>query len=69
MPRIVLGWWGILLVASGLLNGGPSLAETRFSDSVVVTQALDDDLYAAGGEVRIEGAIAGAVVGFRPLRG
>ena len=62
MPRIVLGWWGILLVASGLLNGGPSLAETRFSDSVVVTQALDDDLYAAGGEVRIEGAIAGAAV-------
>lgn len=62
MPRVVLGWWGILLAAPGLLNGGPSSAETRFSDAVVVTQALDDDLYAAGGEVRIEGAIAGAAV-------
>ena len=70
MPRGVLGrWarvmlrrWGILLVASGLLNGGPLLAETRFSDSVVVTQAIDDDLYAVAGEVRIESAVAGAAV-------
>jgi hypothetical protein len=41
---------------------GPSLAETRFSDSIVITESVDDDLYAAGGEVRIEGSIAGAAV-------
>ena len=53
---------GILLVLSGLTAGGPSLAETRFSDSVVVTQAIDDDLYAVAGNVRIEGAVAGAAL-------
>jgi hypothetical protein len=61
-PGIVLGFRGIGLVAFALLNGGASQAETRFSDSVVVTHAIDDDLYAAGGNVRIESAIAGAAV-------
>ena len=49
-----------MLPVLALLACGTSLAETRFSDSVVVTEAIDDDLYAAGGEVRIEGSIAGA---------
>jgi cytoskeletal protein CcmA (bactofilin family) len=60
MLRVVWERWGILMIASGLLGGGPLLAETRFSDSLVVTQAIDDDLYAVAGEVRIEGAIGGA---------
>lgn len=50
----------LVLQGLALLASGPSLAETRFSDSVVVTEAIDDDLYAAGGEVRIEGSVAGA---------
>lgn len=55
--RAVRRW--LLLPAMALVACAPSLAETRFSDSVVITGAIDDDLYAAGGEVRIEGAIAG----------
>jgi len=51
--------WLLLLA---LIACGPSLAETRFSDSVVITEAIDEDLYAAGGEVRIDGSIAGAAV-------
>lgn len=43
-----------------VLACGPSLAETLLSDSVVVAEAIDDDLYAVGGEVRIEGSVAGA---------
>lgn len=50
----------LLLPALALVACGPSLAETRFADSVVITGLIDDDLYAAGGEVRIEGAIAGS---------
>lgn len=60
--RVVLVGCEILLVLSGFLIGGPGLAVTRFSDSVVVTQALDDDLYAAGAEVRIDSSVAGAAV-------
>jgi len=61
-PRLLRGHWVSLLVATGLAASGPCLAKTLFADSVVVTEALDDDLYAAGGEVRIEGAIAGAAM-------
>lgn len=50
----------LLLQVLALLACGPSLADTRFSDSVVITEAIDDDLYAAAGEVRIEGSVAGA---------
>lgn len=50
----------LLLQVLALFACGPALAETRFSDSVVVTEAIDDDLYAAAGEVRIEGSIAGS---------
>lgn len=54
---------GLLLLSVGaLLHAGPVLAETRVSGSVVVTEAVDDDFYAAGGKVRIESAIAGAAV-------
>ena len=42
------------------LHAGVAPAETRVSGSVVVTEDIDDDFYAAGGKVRIEGAIAGA---------
>lgn len=56
---------GLLLQALALpglvlLACGTTLAETRLSDSVVVAEAIDDDLYAVGGEVRIEGSVAGA---------
>ncbi|MEO7387419.1 MAG: hypothetical protein ABIX37_10825 [Gammaproteobacteria bacterium] len=37
-------------------------AETRFSDSVVINDSVNDDLYAAGGEVRIAGSVAGSAV-------
>lgn len=50
----------LLLPLWALLACAPSLAETRFSDSVVVSDSIDDDLYAAGGEVRIEGSVAGS---------
>ncbi len=54
---------GLLLLSAGaLLHAGPAPAETRVSGSVVVTEPVDDDLYAAGGKVRIESAIAGAAV-------
>lgn len=54
---------GLLLLSVGtLLHAGAVLAETRVSGSVIVTEAVDDDLYAAGGKVRIESAIAGAAV-------
>jgi cytoskeletal protein CcmA (bactofilin family) len=49
----------LLLQALVLLGCGPSLAANTFADSVVITEAIDDDLYAAGGEVRIEGSVAG----------
>jgi hypothetical protein len=52
----------VLLLVCVLLYAGPAPAETRVSSSVVVTEAVDDDLYAAGGKVRIESAIAGAAV-------
>ena len=52
----------LVLLVGVLSHAGPALAETRVSGSVVVTEAVDDDLYAAGGKVRIEGAIAGAAV-------
>lgn len=54
---------GLLLLSVGaLLHAGPAPAETRVAGSVVVTEPVDDDLYAAGGKVRIESAIAGAAV-------
>jgi hypothetical protein len=54
---------GLLLLSVGaLLNAGPVLSETRVAGSVVVTEAVDDDLYVAGGKVLIESAIAGAAV-------
>lgn len=52
----------LAVLVLALCDGGPALAETRLSDSVVVTESIDDDLYAAGGEVRIDGSIAGAAV-------
>ncbi len=58
--RLECRWF--LLPALALVACGPSVAETRFSDSVVVAESLTDDLYAAGGEVRIEGSVAGAAV-------
>jgi cytoskeletal protein CcmA (bactofilin family) len=51
----------LLLLVFMLPGAGVARAETRLSDSVVVSQALDDDLYAMGGEVRIDGAVSGAV--------
>ncbi len=61
-PRSVLANRVIpLLLASVLLNSGAVGAETRLSGSVVVSQVLDDDLYAMGGEVRIDGSVTGAV--------
>jgi len=50
-----------LLLAFALLGAVLARAETRLSDSVVVSQALDDDLYAIGGEVRIDDAVSGSV--------
>jgi cytoskeletal protein CcmA (bactofilin family) len=50
-----------LLLASTLLGAHLAGAETRLSDSVVVSQPLDDDLYAIGGEVRIDNAVAGSL--------
>lgn len=63
MPRTRVGagacrW--LLLPTLALLAGEPSLAETRLSDSVVISESIDDDLYAAGGEVQIDGSVAGA---------
>jgi hypothetical protein len=61
-PRSVSPKLAILLLLVFMLPGaGVARAETRLSDSVVVSQALDDDLYAMGGEVRIDGTVAGAV--------
>lgn len=54
-------WW-LLLPAMAVAACGQCLAETRFSDSIVITGSLEDDLYAAAGELRIEGSIAGAAV-------
>ena len=51
-----------LLSVGALLHTGPALSETRVAGSVIVTEPVDDDLYAAGGKVRIESAIAGAAV-------
>lgn len=48
------------VILAMLLAWGPAAAETRLADSVVISGAIDDDLYAAGGEVRIDGSIAGA---------
>lgn len=58
LPMRVIPLWLALL----LLISGPVGAETLLSDSVVVSQAIDDDLYAMGGEVQIEGSVSGAVV-------
>lgn len=49
----------LLLQAVALFACGPSLADNTFADSVVIREAIDDDLYAAGGEVRIEGSVSG----------
>ena len=63
MPRriswcLVCGFLG----AASLLAGRPASAVTRIADSVVISDALEDDLYAVGGEVRIEGSVAGTTV-------
>lgn len=50
-----------LLMAAMALPAGSIAAETRLSESVVITEAVDGDLYAMGGEVRIDGAVAGAI--------
>ncbi|MDH5275512.1 MAG: hypothetical protein OEW88_03730 [Gammaproteobacteria bacterium] len=61
-PRSVSPKLAILLLLVFMLPGaGAARAETRLSDSVVVSQALDDDLYAMGGEVLIDSAVSGAV--------
>ena len=60
LPAVLLP--AVALLAAGLLASGAAGAETRFSDSVVVSQAINDDLYAAAGEVRISGAIGGAAI-------
>ena len=49
-----------LLLGCALFHVGLAPAETRVSGSVVVTDDVDDDFYAAGVKVRIEAAIAGA---------
>jgi len=51
-----------LLLAFLALLAAPVSAEALFSDSVIISQAVDDDLYAVGGEVRIDGSVSGAVV-------
>jgi hypothetical protein len=58
LPNLVIA----LLLASVALPAAPVSAETLFSDSVVVSQVVDDDLYAMGGEVQIDGSVSGAVV-------
>lgn len=50
----------LLPAVIALVACGPALAETRFADAVVISESIDDDLYAAGGEVRIDGSVAGA---------
>ena len=61
-PCLLRGCWLGLLVTTGLAASGPCLAKTLFSDSVIVTQAIDDDLYAAAGNVQLDAAIAGAAL-------
>lgn len=61
-PSLLRGYGLALLVAAGLAASGPCLAKTLVSDSVLVTEAIDDDLYAAAGEVRLDAAIAGAAM-------
>jgi cytoskeletal protein CcmA (bactofilin family) len=48
------------LLAAACLGPAGAAAETRLADTVVVSEAIDDDLYAAAGAVRIEGSVAGA---------
>lgn len=50
----------LTLLVLALFGCAPALAESHFADSVVITGSIDDDLYAAGGEIRIEGSIAGS---------
>jgi cytoskeletal protein CcmA (bactofilin family) len=50
----------ILLVFPLGRAGHALAAETRLADSVLITAPVDDDLYAAAGEIRIEGPVAGA---------
>ncbi|MEZ5565530.1 MAG: polymer-forming cytoskeletal protein [Gammaproteobacteria bacterium] len=45
-----------------MFGSGLAAAETRLSDSVIISQVLDDDLYAAAGKVRIDGRVTGAAV-------
>ncbi|MEO8223387.1 MAG: polymer-forming cytoskeletal protein [Gammaproteobacteria bacterium] len=52
----------VLVVAVMTLAGGDLRAETRLSNSVVVSQPLPDDLYAVAGDVRIESSVAGAAL-------
>ena len=46
--RVITLWLALLL----LISEGPG--RTLLSDSVVVSQALDDDLYAMGGKCRLK---------------
>lgn len=39
-----------------------ALADTRVGDTIVISQAVPDDLYAVGGRLRIEGSVAGDAV-------
>ncbi len=57
LPDLIIA----LLLAPVLLNTGAVGAETRLSGTVVVSQVLDDDLYALGGDVQIDGSVTGAV--------
>jgi len=52
--------WLLLLLAA--VSVPTIAADTRLAESVVIADTLDDDLYAAGGEVRIDGQVAGSAV-------
>lgn len=59
-----IGWGAFLwlLIASAASGIAPAAADTRLGSSVVVSQPIDDDLYAAAGEVEINNRVTGAAV-------
>lgn len=57
--KLLPGTLASLVMVAVVLPAGSLVAESRLSDSVVITEAVDDDLYAMGGEVRIDGDIEG----------
>jgi len=50
------------MIASAVSGITPAAADTRLGSVVAINRVLDDDLYAAAGEVRIDGRVTGAAV-------